>query len=120
MQTTSNNKLSIDILSDLHIDFYLNPIVKIVEEDILKSMFDPIFLPNGKKEVSDVLVIAGDIGHYNFQNIQMLKIFKKLYYKYIVCVLGNHDYYLLDKEDRIMYDKDSFNRANEMKELIGK
>ena len=110
MQTKLDNKLTVDILSDLHIDFYLSPIVKIVKEDILKSIFDPIFLSNGKKEASDVLVIAGDIGHCNFQNIQMLKIFKKLYYKYIVCVLGNHDYYLLDKEDRIMYDKDSYNR----------
>ena len=118
MKSKPNNKLSIDILSDLHIDFYFSLFNKTIKEEKLKSIFDPIFLPNGKKEASDVLVIAGDIGHYNSQNIQMLKIFKKLYYKYIVCVLGNHDYYLLNKEDRIIYDKDSFNRANEMKELI--
>ena len=109
--------MTIDILSDLHLDFYFNSELK-TDEDAVKSIFDPIFLNNSTKEPSKVLIIAGDIGHYNSQNIEVLKIFQKLYYKYIVCVLGNHDYYLLNESIKEEYKNNSFNRAKELKELI--
>ena len=106
--------MKIDILSDLHLDFYFRPGIEITLENV-KSLFDDIFKKD--KEV-DTLIIAGDIGHYNLQNIEVLKIIQKEYYKNIICVLGNHDYYLLNNEIKKQYDNNSFNRAKEMRELI--
>lgn len=107
----------IDILSDLHLDFYF-PQQKAVDINGVKSIFDPIFFDNKKRDCGDVLVIAGDLGHFNSQNIKILKIFQKEYYKNIVCVLGNHDYYLVNSIAQDDYDLDSFNRVKEMRKLI--
>ena len=107
----------IDILSDLHFDAYFpqgqepNPLA-------IKSIFDAIFFMNRTRETGDVLVVAGDIGHYNHQNIEILKIFRKEYYKNIVCVLGNHDYYLNNRIEQDDYGENSFKRVEEMRELI--
>ena len=110
--------MKIAILSDLHIDFYFDQKLKIIDEDAVASLYDQIFLSNGTREPATVLIIAGDIGHYNHQNIQLLKILQKLYYKHIICVLGNHDYFLLDESIQKEYDYNSFNKANELKKLI--
>ena len=105
--------MKIDILSDLHLDFYFNNKLPL-SKDAVKSIFNQIFFNNNKREPADVLIIAGDIGHYNEQNIEVLKILQKVYYKYIVCVLGNHDYYLISHGQKKEYDNNSYNRANEM------
>lgn len=65
---------------------------------------------------SDVLVIAGDLGHYNNQNTMMLQSFKR-YYKYILIVCGNHDLYLISNKQRNKYAKRSAKRWIEMKQL---
>ncbi len=109
--------MKVDILSDPHIDIYFNPKMSL-KKDTVKSIFDSIILSNGTREVGEVLIIAGDIGHYNTQNIELLKIFKSEYYKYIICVLGNHDYYLIDEKIKEQYSSNSFNRADELKKLI--
>jgi len=108
--------MTIDILSDLHLDFYF-PANKTPDIDAVKSIFDPIFC-NNKRKAGDVLIIAGDIGHYNHQNIQILQILQAEYYQHIICVLGNHDYYLVDYKSIDKYHNNAFNRANEMRELI--
>lgn len=109
----------VDILSDLHFDVYYQVHMGNKKAtEVLKTMYDPVILDNKKREAGDVLIIAGDIGHENQQNIQLLKIFKKLYYKHIICVLGNHDYYLIDRKAEKTYDENSFNRAQEMRNLI--
>jgi predicted phosphodiesterase len=102
--------MKIDILSDVHFDNYFYG--KYTNDDVIKFYSQFIDFKN----CGDVLVIAGDIGHNNTQNIKILKILKQ-YYKNIICVLGNHDYYLLGKENKSLF-KDSFERVNNMRELI--
>ncbi len=105
--------MKIDILSDLHLDFYFKgkPKVQSVE-----SVFSRIF---DKENIGDALIVAGDIGHNNKQNIQVLKLIKEIFgYKYIICVLGNHDFYLLDKSLRSNYDNSSILRAARMRKYI--
>ncbi|MDQ1267432.1 MAG: hypothetical protein QG560_75 [Campylobacterota bacterium] len=109
--------MKIDILSDLHFDFYF-PQDQKPDIGAVKSIFDPIFFMNKTRETGDTLVIAGDIGHSNAQNIEILKIFQKEYYKHIVCVLGNHDYYLIGETQEKQYKRDSFKRVGEMRNLI--
>jgi len=105
--------MKIDILSDLHLDFYFNPTVDITTKNV-KSFFDSIFT---KDDDVDTLIIAGDIGHYNYQNIEVLKIIKKEYYKNIICVLGNHDYFLVNRIAEDDYSCDAFKRVEEMRKL---
>ena len=66
----------IDILSDLHFDKYF-PQSQKTDVDAIKSIYNPIFFNNRTRETGDVLIVAGDIGHYNHQNIEILKIFQK-------------------------------------------
>lgn len=102
--------MKLDILSDTHFDFYFYQ--KYNEDDVVKFFKNIINF----EDIADVLIIAGDIGHNNTQNIKILKILKQ-FYKNIICVLGNHDYYLLNKEDKSIF-KDSFARAENMRDLI--
>ena len=64
----------------------------------------------------EVLVIAGDLGHDNFQNYLFLNELKK-YYKHIILVAGNHDFYLVSSKDRFRFNRDSIKRLQNMKEL---
>ena len=105
-------KMKIDILSDLHFDNYFYN--KYSKDDVIKFYSQIIDFKN----CGDVLVIAGDLGHNNHQNIKILKILKE-FYKNIVCVLGNHDYYLNGKENKSLF-KGSFERVSNMRELINK
>jgi DNA repair exonuclease SbcCD nuclease subunit len=110
--------MKIDILSDLHLDFYFKP--HLTTQENVVSFFEPIFTQNNTRKIGDVLIIAGDIGHYNSQNIEVLKIVQKKFYKYIICVLGNHDYYLVNSDAKYSFKNNSFNRIDNMKHLIKK
>ncbi len=105
----------IDILSDLHFDYYFKQFNN--SKIDVKKVYDKYFLQDGRA-AGDVLVVAGDLGHYNNQNLILLKMIKKIYgYKAIVCVLGNHDYYLDGLVARDEYEN-SFLRAKELIDLI--
>ncbi len=104
--------MKIDILSDLHFDNYFYN--KYTNDDVVKFYSQFIDFNN----CGDVLVIAGDLGHNNNQNIKILKILKQ-FYKNIVCVLGNHDYYLTGKENKSLF-KGSYERVDNMRALINK
>ncbi|MFC6652697.1 metallophosphoesterase family protein [Paenibacillus rhizoplanae] len=68
-------------------------------------------------QISQVLVIAGDLGHLNKQNYELLLAFKR-YYAHILVVAGNHDYYLVNSKERYKLQT-SMNRWSEMKALGG-
>lgn len=102
--------MKIDILSDVHFDNYFYN--KYKSDDVIKFYSQIIDFNN----CGDVLVIAGDLGHDNEQNIKILKILKE-YYKNIICVLGNHDYYLMGKTNKKLF-LNSFERVENMRNLI--
>ena len=108
--------MKIDILSDLHLDFYFKP--HLSTDENVESFFRQIFTDNEARDIGDILIIAGDIGHHNEQNIHILKILQQKFYKHIVCVLGNHDYYLVNREAQYTFENDSFKRVEHMRELI--
>lgn len=107
--------LSVSILSDLHFDSHFPS--SGVTEAMVRKLFDPIFTSNNQNPAY-VLVIAGDLGHDNDQNITIIKLLRQLYFKHIICVLGNHDYYLINSKVATHYDNDSFKRAQEMRDLL--
>lgn len=107
--------LSVSILSDMHFDSHFP--LSGVTEVMVHKLFDPIFTPDGI-EPADMLIIAGDLGHDNDQNITIVKLLREIYFKHIICVLGNHDYYLINSKVAAHYDNDSFKRAQEMRDLL--
>ena len=108
--------MKIDILSDIHIDFYFrnNP-----NETKVKALYSHILTHNGSREIGNILIIAGDLGHNNYQNIQVLEHIKNIFgYQYIICVLGNHDYYLINNSSKQKYSNQSLIRVEQLRELI--
>jgi predicted phosphodiesterase len=105
--------ITASILSDLHFDSHFPITAAPPTEDVVRRVFDPIF-----KTPADLLVIAGDLGHYNHQSRQLLKWLRRLYFKNIVCVLGNHDYFLVNRIMQDDYDMNSFNRVEEMRDQL--
>ncbi len=105
--------LTISILSDLHFDSHFPTSAIGITESMVRRVFDPIF-----KTPADVLVIAGDLGHYNNQIRQTIKWFRKLYFEHIVCVFGNHDYYLVNRVMVGDYEESSFMRVNVLRKQL--
>jgi predicted phosphodiesterase len=103
--------MKIDFISDTHIDFWVketNPQSHKFEKQM--NSFIDIIKPNKH----DVLIIAGDLGHYyNQDTLFLLKM--KEYYTDIIVVPGNHDMYLVSKKLVAKYQYDSWNRILEMK-----
>ena len=107
----------VDYISDAHIDFWVK------EKDPQKDKFHlqiaefiDQMLPEDKTKVGDVLILAGDISHYNQQTKQALVEFKK-YYKHIFVVFGNHDLYLVSGSQVNKYKAKSEDRLVELKQI---
>ncbi|WP_339173138.1 metallophosphoesterase [Paenibacillus sp. FSL H7-0943] len=101
-----------DLISDVHLDFYVsNTNANRLEQRI--NRFVEGILPD---DPADTLVIAGDLGHYNVQNVIMLGVLRE-YYQHIIFVRGNHDLYLISNSQKEMYQNSSQSRWLHMKEL---
>lgn len=107
--------MKFDLTSDIHLDFWVgvNGNQK-KQQSSMRKLIEKL-LPCNK---SDVLVIAGDLGHYNFQNGIFLDVLKS-YYRDVIVVPGNHDYYLVSLKAQKSNDFSSFNRINEMINIAG-
>lgn len=100
--------------SDLHVDFFCretNPQHKHYELH-LHEYVNKVLRPTP----ADVLIIAGDIGHFNQQNIDLLKILKA-YYPEVLITYGNHDAYCISNSQKERYNYQSINRVNEFKQM---
>lgn len=103
------------ILGDTHFDFWLNA-------NFIEKHFHLRFKKLLESVEADVLLIAGDLGHYNSQNLKCLQHMRQ-YFDRIVVTFGNHDYYLItnsvrDKYQRLNPNRPSEERVNEMKKKI--
>ena len=103
----------IDYISDIHADFYIkntnpqSPKFHILIEKFCKSL-----LP---EKPGDILIIAGDLGHYNQQTKFILKYFKSIYND-VIFVNGNHDLYLIGNQKE-KYNYKSEDRLKELEEI---
>lgn len=92
--TFRNEKLpGFNVISDLHVDFYLskNDINNSMENFIKKMMKNCEIL-------EDVLLIGGDLGNHNSISLMFLEKIKD-YWKYILLIPGNHDWYNQEKTE---------------------
>jgi predicted phosphodiesterase len=106
---------SFDLISDTHLDLWIKPDSNPKSHQSKIDKFIDGLIP---AEPSEVLVIAGDLGHYNKQNVLMLMSLKRVY-SHILFVFGNHDLYLVSGKVREKYAYNSLNRRAEMKTLAG-
>lgn len=104
--------MKVSYISDLHLDFHVkygsneDKMFKKTREFIEKLIQTDV----GDKEV---IVIAGDLSHYNKQSIAALEVFNE-HYELVLFVPGNHDYYLVSKTQSNKYFNDSTNRMGEL------
>ncbi|NQY58439.1 metallophosphoesterase [Cognatishimia sp.] len=99
--------MKIDLISDIHIDIYIKDPQGDYKTHKYDKFIEEVLVPND----SDILSIAGDIGHYNKQNVLLLEKLSK-YYKHVLFTLGNHDFWLMGNKQKHRY-KYGFNRVSE-------
>jgi predicted phosphodiesterase len=107
---------SFDLISDLHLDFWVQPSWNpLFSSQRLHRLVNAI-VPAAP---SDVLVIAGDLGHVNKQNARFVRKLAQVY-RHIIVVLGNHDLYVRTPSQRSAYRMRSGLRLAEMKKLLSR
>lgn len=106
--------MKIAYTSDLHLDFWCPGTNEQDPGTIrsIKNYIDRILVP----KAADVLVVAGDIGHYNNVDILLLKMLQRIY-KDVVIVSGNHDKYLVSGKQCSKYQYNSYSRVKEFKSM---
>jgi len=83
--------VKVHYISDLHVDMHVkeqNPGNKM--DDKMRKFADGLNLTGN----ADVLILAGDLGHYYEQNKSLLGVLRSRYSK-VLLVTGNHDRYLV-------------------------
>lgn len=106
--------MKIDYISDLHLDFHIKHNGNYEKWENKTQLFLEKLSPDTKGEV---LVIVGDLSHYNIQSKWCLEYFSKQY-EHVFFVLGNHDYYLISNGQRDKYKNNSKNREFELMSMI--
>lgn len=106
--------MKVSYISDLHIDFWINE--KNPESVKFQKQLDNFLLSTWLYKGGDVLIIAGDLGHYFAQDTSFLLKLKTLF-KNILIVPGNHDMYLISKNIKKEFKYNSMNRINAMKQF---
>ena len=102
--------MKIDYISDTHLDFWCKQInTQHKKFSIQLEKYIKLLQPN----YHDLLIIAGDIGHY-FKQDKLFLLELKKYYTHICIVPGNHDMYLVSKRLQQLYNYDSINRLDEL------
>ncbi len=104
--------MTIDIISDLHVDFYIKRTDYTERTRKTTRMFIDNILPD---EPGDVLCLAGDISHYNTQIHILFEEFKKIYSE-VFYVHGNHEMYLISNSQRDKYNS-SFDKIQEIEDI---
>lgn len=108
--------MKIHITSDVHLDFWIDAKHPQAKQIRLISELINNCLP---EESADVLLIAGDIGHYNWQNELLFKELRK-HYKHVLWVFGNHDLYMVSKSVTKNFKGNSWARLADMIERSNK
>lgn len=99
--------MTIYYCSDLHLDFYMKP---------YGTNFKYFYQQYFKNATGDLLIIAGDISHYNSQTVDFVKYCHK-FFTNIILVTGNHEFYNVSKGQRISYPH-LYDKAKELSSLL--
>lgn len=106
--------MQVDYISDLHLDFYIKHNGNYSKWETKTHDFLRDLVPNKKGEI---LIIAGDLSHYNIQSYWAVEFFKNIY-EHVFVVYGNHDYYLISNGQSKKYKHQSINRVIELTNML--
>jgi len=107
--------MQVSYISDLHLDFHAK--FHMSQEKWAKRTKEFVSkLVETDESAREVLVIAGDISHFNHQSMWALEEFSKAYEK-VFFTYGNHDLYFVSKNQEAKYKGVSMNRTRELYEL---
>lgn len=111
----------ISYISDLHLDFHVPFHMNQMKwEDRTKDfIYGLISSHKDSNQSGQVLVIAGDISHFNQQSLWALEEFAENFER-VVFTYGNHDLYFVSKNQAAKYKRGSYNRVRELKEESSK
>lgn len=110
--------MKISHISDLHLDFWCQFNHNQLKWESRTKEFIRKLVESDKGQ-RDVVCINGDISHFNVQSLWALSIFSQYYNKVFIC-MGNHDLYLVSKNQENKYKGHSWNRVLELQELISR
>lgn len=116
MNAKNIKELNVYYISDTHLDDNIketNDSVKL--QDKISKFVNNLHI-DIEKSANNVIVVAGDIGHYFVQNKYFLLKMKELFDN-VIYVPGNHDYYLISNSQQEKYSYDSYNKIIELKEF---
>lgn len=105
-----------DYGNDIHLDFWVPFDLNQLKFERKTRAFAGKLIPESS---SGILVLGGDLGHYNHQVKWFLDELSK-YYEKVLFVVGNHDYYLVSDSQSKKYRKNSVNRINELRDYSKK
>jgi DNA repair exonuclease SbcCD nuclease subunit len=109
-----DNIMVVGLISDLHLDFFIKKY-----QDV-EQYFKTVLAKENTLDI-DVLVIAGDMSHYNNLTINFVKkILEDDSEIEIILVAGNHDLYLVSSEQDKKYQGNSWGRIEELKKEFEK
>jgi len=92
---------TVAFISDLHIDSFIKPDSNGEKLQSESELFIHLIM---EIKPADILILAGDIGHYMRQNALLLQILaEERIYKKIFVVAGNHDQYLVSNAQLYEY-----------------
>ena len=103
--------MKIDIVSDIHLDFWVSPKLNDAKASQAIERFVERYFP----ERGEALFVAGDIGHYNRQNALLLQRLSERY-EHLFVTWGNHDLYLVSSNALKKYG-DSMHRLEAFKQM---
>lgn len=102
-------------VSDVHLNHHAlfnHNLIKWEKET--RTFVNNHFVSDDSKE--STIVIAGDYSEWNIQSKWLFEELS-LHYKYVIGVFGNHDLYILSKNQLKKYNRNSMNRAKELIEM---
>ena len=108
--------MKVSYVSDIHGDFQAPFHINSVKwKNRTLAFVDGLI---GKDQTDkEVLIVAGDLSHFNKQSYWMLEAFSKAYGS-VFFTLGNHDFYLVSDNQSRKYKQRSLNRVNELLTMI--
>lgn len=109
--------MNISYISDLHIDHWVKHNNNQTKNEKRVKEFVNNLVEKSNLKTKEVLVIAGDISHYNRVTIWVLEEFAEQFEK-VFFVNGNHDYYLISGQQERKYKSQSKLRVKELSELV--
>jgi len=108
---SDRREFKIGHISDLHLDFYISQKDPKRLEAPIRNYISKILKP----EKYDILLLAGDLTHYNQQLFELLTQLKE-FANHIMLVPGNHDLYLVNNSQKDKYNLQSENRLDEIRD----